>query len=97
MNTEDIEFGYCTEFMVKLDKEKDSFQEDAFRRDLSRFGDSALVVSDENLAKVHIHAEFPGEVLTYAQKYGDLINMKIENMREQRQRDCRPNEGGSCR
>ncbi|UOY88983.1 DAK2 domain-containing protein [Bacillus glycinifermentans] len=83
MNTEDIEFGYCTEFMVKLDKEKDSFQEDAFRRDLSRFGDSLLVVSDENLAKVHIHAEVPGEVLTYAQKYGSLINMKIENMREQ--------------
>lgn len=83
MNTEDIEFGYCTEFMVKLDQDKKSFKEDAFRQDLSRFGDSLLVVSDENLAKVHIHAEYPGEVLTYAQKYGSLINMKIENMREQ--------------
>nr|WP_202604251.1 MULTISPECIES: DAK2 domain-containing protein [Bacillus] len=83
MNTEDIEFGYCTEFMVKLDSGKRNFNEDAFRQDLSRFGDSLLVVSDENIAKVHIHAEYPGEVMTYAQKYGSLINMKIENMREQ--------------
>ncbi|MFN2746188.1 DAK2 domain-containing protein [Bacillus sp. z60-18] len=83
MNTEDIEFGYCTEFMVKLNQGKRSFNEDVFRQDLSRFGDSLLVVSDENLAKVHIHAEYPGEVMTYAQKYGSLINMKIENMREQ--------------
>nr|WP_206696988.1 DAK2 domain-containing protein [Bacillus licheniformis] len=83
MNTEDIEFGYCTEFMVKLDSGKRNFNEVAFRQDLSRFGDSLLVVSDENIAKVHIHAEYPGEVMTYAQKYGSLINMKIENMREQ--------------
>ncbi|MDI5787580.1 hypothetical protein PO124_01050 [Bacillus licheniformis] len=47
MNTEDIEFGYCTEFMVKLDSGKRNFNEDAFRQDLSRFGDSLLVVSDE--------------------------------------------------
>nr|WP_278192771.1 DAK2 domain-containing protein [Bacillus haynesii] len=83
MNTEDIEFGYCTEFMVKLDSGKRNFNEDVFRQDLSGFGDSLLVVSDENIAKVHIHAEYPGEVMTYAQKYGSLINMKIENMREQ--------------
>ncbi|TAI51750.1 DAK2 domain-containing protein [Bacillus paralicheniformis] len=83
MNTEDIEFGYCTEFMVKLDSGKSNFNVDAFRQDLSGFGDSLLVVSDENIAKVHIHAEYPGEVMTYAQKYGSLINMKIENMREQ--------------
>ncbi|MCY7844942.1 DAK2 domain-containing protein [Bacillus haynesii] len=83
MNTEDIEFGYCTEFMVKLDSGKRNFNEDTFRQDLSGFGDSLLVVSDENIAKVHIHAEYPGEVMTYAQKYGSLINMKIENMREQ--------------
>lgn len=83
MNTEDIEFGYCTEFMVKLDSGKRNFNEDTFRQDLSGFGDSLLVVSDDNIAKVHIHAEYPGEVMTYAQKYGSLINMKIENMREQ--------------
>ncbi|MGE6631362.1 DAK2 domain-containing protein [Bacillus sp. NPDC077027] len=83
MNTEDIEYGYCTEFMVKFEGDKQAFEEDAFREDLSRFGDSLLVVADDTLAKVHIHAEQPGEVLSYAQRYGDLINMKIENMREQ--------------
>ncbi|MFS3913305.1 DAK2 domain-containing protein [Bacillus australimaris] len=83
MNTEDIEFGYCTEFMVKFEEDKQSFDENAFREDLSEFGDSLLVVSDETLAKVHIHAEQPGNVLSYAQRYGSLINMKIENMREQ--------------
>ncbi|MDI0272274.1 MULTISPECIES: DAK2 domain-containing protein [Bacillus] len=83
MNTEDIEFGYCTEFMVKFEDDKQSFDENAFREDLSEFGDSLLVVSDDTLAKVHIHAEQPGDVLSYAQRYGSLINMKIENMREQ--------------
>lgn len=83
MNTEDIEFGYCTEFMVKFEEDKQSFDENAFREELSEFGDSLLVVSDDTLAKVHIHAEQPGDVLTYAQRYGSLINMKIENMREQ--------------
>lgn len=82
MNTEDIEFGYCTEFMVRLEG-KDSFSEEKFRQDLSKYGDSLLVISDEEVVKVHIHSEQPGEVLTYGQKYGSLINMKIENMRQQ--------------
>jgi DAK2 domain fusion protein YloV len=86
MNTEDIKFGYCTEFMVKFDDNKlasSPFSEEAFRNDLSEFGDSLLVVADDDLVKVHIHAEHPGEVLTYGQRYGSLINLKIENMREQ--------------
>ncbi|OES43649.1 DAK2 domain-containing protein [Domibacillus iocasae] len=86
MNTEDIEFGYCTEFMVKFDEKKLSknpFSEDRFRHELSEFGDSLLVISDDEIAKVHIHAEHPGDVLTIGQQYGSLINMKIENMREQ--------------
>lgn len=86
MNTEDIKFGYCTEFMVKFDDNKLAsfpFSEEAFRNDLSEFGDSLLVVADDDLVKVHIHAEHPGEVLTYGQRYGSLINLKIENMREQ--------------
>ncbi|WP_404470346.1 DAK2 domain-containing protein [Sutcliffiella horikoshii] len=86
INTEDIEFGYCTEFMVKFEEEKvktSPFTEENFRNDLSEYGDSLLVIADEELVKVHIHAEQPGDVLTYAQKYGSLINMKIENMREQ--------------
>lgn len=86
INTEDIEFGYCTEFMVKFEADKLSanpFTEENFRQDLSKFGDSLLVISDQDLVKVHIHAEHPGEVLSYGQKFGSLINMKIENMREQ--------------
>ncbi|ALC81022.1 MULTISPECIES: DAK2 domain-containing protein [Bacillus] len=83
MNTEDIEFGYCTEFMVKLEDEKEPFNEEKFREDLSQFGDSLLVIADESLAKVHIHAEHPGEALNYGQTYGSLVNIKIENMREQ--------------
>ncbi|MGF7533237.1 DAK2 domain-containing protein [Bacillus mexicanus] len=83
MNTEDIEFGFCTEVMVRLDQTKREFDEGAFRQDLSEFGDSLLVIADESLAKVHIHAEEPGNVLNYAQLYGELIKIKIENMREQ--------------
>ncbi|ADM37678.1 DAK2 domain-containing protein [Bacillus spizizenii] len=83
MNTEDIEFGFCTEVMVRLDQTKREFDEGAFRQDLSQFGDSLLVIADESLAKVHIHAEEPGNVLNYAQHYGELIKIKIENMREQ--------------
>ncbi|MGD6854666.1 DAK2 domain-containing protein [Bacillus infantis] len=86
INTADIEFGYCTEFMVKLEEEKlngRNFSEDLFRQDLSRFGDSLLVIADEELVKVHIHSEQPGDVLSYGQKYGSLVNMKIENMRQQ--------------
>lgn len=86
INTEDIEFGYCTEFMVKLEKDKlanNPFNEDTFRQDLSQYGDSLLVISDEEIVKVHIHSEQPGECLNYGQKYGSLIKIKIENMREQ--------------
>lgn len=83
MNTDDIEFGFCTEVMVRLDQNKREFDEGTFRNDLSQFGDSLLVIADESLAKVHIHAEEPGNVLNYAQNYGELIKIKIENMREQ--------------
>ena len=63
MNSEDIEFGYCTEFMVKLDTDKvfdKPFDEATFRQDLSEMGDSLLVISDEEVVKVHIHTEDPG-------------------------------------
>ncbi|MEH7084684.1 DAK2 domain-containing protein [Neobacillus drentensis] len=86
INTADIEFGYCTEFMVRFEQEKTTkhpFDEGIFRNDLSKLGDSLLVIADEDVVKVHIHSEQPGEVLSYGQKYGNLINMKIENMRQQ--------------
>ncbi|OKO88553.1 DAK2 domain-containing protein [Geobacillus proteiniphilus] len=86
IHTDEIEFGYCTEFMVRFEPDKlaeHPFSEETFRRELSQFGDSLLVVADDELVKVHIHSETPGEVLTYGQRYGSLINIKIENMREQ--------------
>ncbi|MGW6297252.1 DAK2 domain-containing protein [Peribacillus butanolivorans] len=86
MNTEDIVFGYCTEFMVRLESDKlanKSFDEEKFRNDLSEYGDSLLVISDDEVVKVHIHSEQPGNCLNYGQQYGSLIKMKIDNMREQ--------------
>lgn len=86
MDTSEIHYGYCTEFMVKFEREKleeHPFDENKFREELSNHGDSLLVVADEELAKVHVHVEYPGNVLTIGQKYGTLTNMKIENMREQ--------------
>lgn len=83
MDTADIEFGFCTEFMVRLEDGKKAFDESEFRNDLSAYGDSLLVISDDEVAKIHIHSETPGEVLTYGQQYGELIKIKIENMRQQ--------------
>jgi DAK2 domain fusion protein YloV len=86
INTEDIVFGYCTEFMVKFESDKlakNPFKEEVFQNDLSALGDSLLVIADEELVKVHVHSEQPGTVLNYGQRYGSLINMKIENMRQQ--------------
>ncbi|MFF2752525.1 DAK2 domain-containing protein [Psychrobacillus sp. NPDC058041] len=83
MDTADIEFGFCTEFMVRFEEGKKAFDETAFRNDLSAYGDSLLVISDDEIAKIHIHSETPGEVLTYGQQFGDLIKIKIENMRQQ--------------
>lgn len=79
MKAEDITFGYCTEFFVRRDASE--YDEAPFRHRLSEYGDSLLVVSDEEWIKVHIHAEYPGEVLTLSQQYGELQDIKIENMR----------------
>ncbi|MFH7831623.1 DAK2 domain-containing protein [Bacillus luti] len=86
LSTEDIKYGYCTEFMVKLEPEKmkeHNFSEQKFREDISVYGDSLLVVSDDEVVKVHIHAEHPGDPMNYGQRYGSLIKIKVENMREQ--------------
>lgn len=82
--TEAIEFGYCTEFIVQLHEEgRASFKEEAFREELSAHGDSMVVVADDDLVKVHIHAEYPGNVLNLAMRFGALTRIKIDNMREQ--------------
>lgn len=86
MNTEDIEFGYCTEIMVRLgegDTVDSEFDYDEFRNSLNELGDSLLVIADEEVVKVHVHTETPGEVMNYGQKFGSLMKIKVDNMREQ--------------
>lgn len=84
--TEDITFGYCTEIMVRLGEGPtvdSAFDYDTFRNYLDGIGDSLLVVNDEEIVKVHVHTEHPGEVMNYGQKFGALIKVKVDNMRLQ--------------
>lgn len=86
MSTDDIKYGYCTEIMVRINENKagqKKFNESEFREHLSTMGDSLLVVADDEVAKVHVHTEHPGDVFNYGQEFGSLIKMKVENMREQ--------------
>ena len=92
MNPEDIVYGFCTEFTVRLDKEKKEFNEDKFREDMSKFGDSLLVISDSDYVKIHVHTETPGDVFNYGQQYGELIKIKSDNMREQHREVLRKQE-----
>ena len=92
MNPEDIVYGFCTEFTVRLDKEKKEFNEDKFREDMSKFGDSLLVISDSEFVKIHVHTETPRDVFNYGQQYGELIKIKSDNMREQHREVLRKQE-----
>ena len=92
MSPEDIVYGFCTEFTVRLDKEKKEFDEDKFRADMSKFGDSLLVISDSEYVKTHVHTETPGDVFNYGQQYGELIKIKSDNMREQHREVLRKQE-----
>jgi len=81
LSEEDIVFGYCTEFIIRLNKKE--FNEHLFREKMSMLGDSLLVIADDELVKIHIHAENLSKVFSVSQYYGELIHIKIENMREQ--------------
>ncbi|MGH2083169.1 DAK2 domain-containing protein [Aerococcus urinaeequi] len=84
--SEDIHYGYCTEIMVKIGEGEtvtDEFDYDTFRNHLDGIGDSLLVVSDDEIIKVHVHTETPGEVMNYGQKFGSLVKIKVDNMRLQ--------------
>ena len=82
---EEEEFGYCTEFIMSLgpDSVKKPFNEKRFVTILQSSGNSLVVVHDEEIVKVHVHTLNPGEVLTYAQQFGEFLKLKIENMTEQ--------------
>lgn len=81
-NTEDITFGYCTEFIVNRDP-KANYDEIAVRDYLQTIGDSLVAVSDETFIKIHVHTDNPGLALQKGLEFGSLTSIKIENMREQ--------------
>lgn len=86
LNTADIHYGYCTEIMIRLGAGRlvdRKFDYDEFREYLNEFGDSLLVVADDEVIKVHVHTEHPGKVLAYGQHFGSLIKVKVDNMRLQ--------------
>ena len=86
LSTQDITNGYCTEIMVDLTADvpnKKTFNLDEFREHLSQLGDSLLAVSDEEVAKVHVHTEHPGAIFAYGSQFGQLGKIKIDNMRIQ--------------
>ena len=79
IDTSDIKYGYCTEFMINTDNQ----EIDRFREQMAAFGDSLLVVGGEGLIKVHVHTNNPGQVLEKALLLGELNDIKIDNMRYQ--------------
>lgn len=82
---EEEEFGYCTEFIMLLgpDSTKKKLNENRFNSYLESKGNSVVFIHDEDIVKVHVHTMVPGEVLTYAQQFGEFLKLKIENMTEQ--------------
>ena len=83
LSSDEVEFGYCTEFIIRLDEERTPFKEDVFRGRLEKLGNSIVVVQDEDIVKVHVHTLTPGDALNLAQKHGEFVKLKIENMTEQ--------------
>ncbi len=83
ISTSDIKFGYCTEFIIMLEKEYNMNTEKEFKGYLSSIGDSLVVVSDDEIVKVHVHTNDPGLAIQKALTYGSLTSMKIDNMREE--------------
>ena len=79
----DIKFGYCTEFIIMLDKEFDEKTEADFKAFLTSIGDSIVCVALDDIVKVHVHTNHPGQAFEKALEYGQLTKMKVDNMREE--------------
>ena len=84
-STVNIKFGYCTEFIILLDKEFTEKDEVEFKAYLESIGDSIVCVADEDVVKIHVHTNDPGLAIQKALTYGQLSRMKIDNMREEHQ------------
>ena len=83
-NPEDIKFGYCTEFIIMLEKNHDVVEKE-LKAYLQGIGDCVVVVADDDIVKVHVHTNDPGLAIQKALTYGSLTSMKIDNMREEHQ------------
>ena len=83
IDTADIKFGYCTEFIVNLEHKIDDKDVDDFKSYLESIGDSIVCVADDELIKIHVHTNDPGLAIQKALSYGSLSRMKIDNMREE--------------
>ena len=83
IDTADIRFGYCTEFIIKLEKEYSQKDEDELKKYLGSIGDSLVVVSDDEIVKIHVHTNHPGQAFEKGLTYGSLSRMKVDNMREE--------------
>ncbi|MCC3162534.1 DAK2 domain-containing protein [Lactiplantibacillus pentosus] len=88
LDPNDIKYGYCTEIMVRIGDGKlvdHKFDYDTFYNYLAQLGDSLLVINDDEIVKVHVHTEHPGDVMTWGQRFGALIKVKVDNMRLQQE------------
>ncbi len=83
ISTSDIKFGYCTEFIIELEKEFTEKDEQEFKNFLTDIGDSIVCVNMDDIVKVHVHTNHPGNAIEKALTFGSLTNMKIDNMREE--------------
>lgn len=78
----DIEFGYCTEFIINLEREHATVEQE-LKKYLVTIGDSLVVVADDDIVKIHVHTNHPGQAIEKALTYGSLSSLKIDNMREE--------------
>ncbi|MCI8268318.1 MAG: DAK2 domain-containing protein [Lachnospiraceae bacterium] len=85
LDTSDIRYGYCTEFIINIENAYDDKKEQEFKAYLESIGDSLVVVSDDDVVKVHVHTNDPGLAIQRALTFGSLSRMKIDNMREEHQ------------
>ncbi|MCT4458538.1 DAK2 domain-containing protein [Lactiplantibacillus paraplantarum] len=88
LDPNDIKYGYCTEIMVRIGDGKlvdHKFDYETFYNYLAQLGDSLLVINDDEIVKVHVHTEHPGDVMTWGQRFGALIKVKVDNMRLQQE------------
>lgn len=83
ISTADIKFGYCTEFIILLDKPLTKEEEKGLKKFFLSIGDSLVLVADEEICKVHVHTNHPGQAFEKALEYGQLTKMKVDNMREE--------------